>query len=138
MEKEYKWSPQNPSPSAMEKVKDPLPVPNFCVHCGSPVRPGTHAEIYDGRSFGVWPHVYLCENKECGAYVGLHPFTNIPLGHLATEAERAAPPQPVPIQLDTWSLRTGDALDPAKRCDPPVLYEGHWYPMICPVEGDFQ
>ena len=50
----------------------------------------------------------------------------------------SAPPQPVPIQLDTWSLRTGDALDPAKRCDPPVLYEGHWYPMICPIEGDFQ
>lgn len=59
--------------------------------------------------------------------------------HLDAQAKKhAAPPQPVPIQLDTWSLRTGDALDPAKRCDPPVLYEGHWYPMICPVEGDFQ
>ncbi len=54
------------------------------------------------------------------------------------QRQHALPPQPVPIQLDTWSLRTGDALDPDKRCDPPVLYEGHWYPMICPVEGDFQ
>ena len=59
--------------------------------------------------------------------------------HFDSQAKKhAAPPQPVSIQLDTWSLRTGDALDPAKRCDPPVLYEGHWYPMICPVEGDFQ
>jgi len=59
--------------------------------------------------------------------------------HLDSQAKKhAKPPQPVPIQLDTWSLRTGDALDPAKRCDPPVLYEGHWYPMICPIEGDFQ
>lgn len=56
----------------------------------------------------------------------------------ALDMMHSAPPQPVPIQLDTWSLRTGDALDPAKRCDPPVLYEGHWYPMICPVEGGFQ
>lgn len=89
-DKEYKWSPENPSPAAVAKVKHPLPVPNFCIHCGAPVRLGAHAEIYDGRSFGVWPYVYLCENKECGAYVGLHPFTNIPLGHLATEHERAA------------------------------------------------
>ena len=56
----------------------------------------------------------------------------------ALDMMHSAPSQPVPIQLDTWSLRTGDALDPAKRCDQPVLYEGHWYPMICPVEGGFQ
>lgn len=106
-EKEYKWSPQNPSPAAVAKVKDPMPVPNFCIHCGSPVRLGTHAEIYDGRSFGVWPYVYLCENKECGAYVGLHSFTNIPLGHLATEAERAARKSCKPAFEKLW--KTGAA-----------------------------
>lgn len=31
-----------------------------------------------------------------------------------------------------------DMMHSAKCCDPPVLYEGHWYPMICPIEGDFQ
>lgn len=42
------------------------------------------------------------------------------------------PPQPVPIQLDTWSLRTGDALDPNKRCIPPQFKYGQWWPMECP------
>lgn len=46
--------------------------------------------------------------------------------------KHVAPPQPVAIQLDTWSLRTGDALDPAKRCEPPALIDGHWFPMVCP------
>lgn len=106
-EKEYKWSPQNPSPASMAKVKDPMPVPNFCIHCGSTVRLGTHEEIYDGRRFGTWPYVYLCEGKECGAYVGLHPFTNIPLGHLATEAERAARKSCKPAFEKLW--KTGEA-----------------------------
>lgn len=59
--------------------------------------------------------------------------------HFDAQAKKnAAPPQPVPIQLDSWSLRTGDALDPAKRCEPPALIDGHWFPMVCPAEGDFQ
>lgn len=52
-DKEYKWSPQNPSPNAVAKVKDPMPVPNFCIHCGEPVRLGTHAEIYDGSRISL-------------------------------------------------------------------------------------
>ena len=59
--------------------------------------------------------------------------------HFDAQAKKnAAPPQPVAIQLDTWSLRTGDALDPAKRCEPPALIDGHWFPMDCPAEGNFQ
>lgn len=55
--------------------------------------------------------------------------------HFDAQAKKnAAPPQPVAIQLDTWSLRTGDALDPAKRCEPPALVDGHWFPMVCPSE----
>lgn len=50
----------------------------------------------------------------------------------AQAKKHAAPPQPVPIQLDTWSLRTGDALDPAKRCEPPEFKYGRWWPMECP------
>lgn len=53
--------------------------------------------------------------------------------HFDAQAKKhAAPPQPVPIQLDTWSLRTGDALDPNKRCVPPEFKYGQWWPMECP------
>ncbi len=48
------------------------------------------------------------------------------------QRQHALPPQPVPIQLDTWSLRTGDALDPNKRCVPPEFKYGQWWPMECP------
>lgn len=53
--------------------------------------------------------------------------------HIDSQAKKnAKPPQPVPVQLDSWSLRTGDAIDPAKRCEPPALIDGHWFPMVCP------
>ncbi len=35
-----------------------------------------------------WPWVYICEG--CGSYVGMHPFTDIPLGTLADAATREA------------------------------------------------
>lgn len=47
----------------------------------------THEEIY-GRDYSDWPYAYLCES--CGAYVGLHPFTAIPLGTLADKKTRDA------------------------------------------------
>ncbi len=81
-------TPMNPSKKAIARVKNPLPVPVACPHCAAAVRIATHAEIYHGRSYGEWPWAYLCE--DCGAYVGMHPFTNIPLGTLATEEIRAA------------------------------------------------
>lgn len=107
--KEYKWSPENPSPSAIAKVKTPLPIPEFCPHCGSPVRIGSHSEIYDGRSFGVWPYIYICQDTEkCGAYVGLHPFTNIPLGYLADEQTRNARKRCKPAFERLW--KTADSV----------------------------
>lgn len=82
-------SPLNPSTRAMARVKDPLPIPVTCEHCGSHVDLKRHREIYkDGQEFGDWPFNYVC--RGCGARVGLHPYTPYPLGSLATEAMRDA------------------------------------------------
>ncbi len=80
-------TPSNPSRKATARVKNPLPAPTQCHHCSDRVRIGTHEEVY-GRDYSDWPYVYLCEG--CGAYVGLHPFTAIPLGTLADKRTRDA------------------------------------------------
>ncbi|MDR9889879.1 zinc-finger-containing protein [Pseudenterobacter timonensis] len=80
-------TPSNPSRKATARVKNPLPAPTQCHHCSGLVRIGTHEEVY-GRDYSDWPYVYLCEG--CGAYVGLHPFTAIPLGTLADKRTREA------------------------------------------------
>lgn len=76
---------------ALKRVRDPLPIPESCRYCGPrhPVFIAHHSEIYrGGRSYGDWPYVYLCDC--CGAYVGLHPHTDIPLGILADHDLRLA------------------------------------------------
>jgi len=75
---------------ALKRVKDRLPKPNTCRYCGpeSRVFIAGHEEIYGGRSYGSWPYVYLCD--DCGAYVGIHEGTDLPLGTLANEALRWA------------------------------------------------
>lgn len=80
-------TPSNPSRQAIARVKDPLPAPTVCRHCEGPVTIAPNEHVY-GRPFGDWPWVYIC--LECAAYVGLHPFTAIPLGTLATSPIRAA------------------------------------------------
>lgn len=81
-------TPWNPSKKATARVKDPVPMPTECNCCGSDaVRYATHIEVY-GRDYSDWPYVCLCEG--CGAYVGLHPFTGIPLGTLADIETREA------------------------------------------------
>lgn len=80
-------TPWNPSRRATARVKDSLPAPAVCPHCGGEVRIVHHDEVY-GRSYGEWPWLYLCTG--CRAYVGMHPFTNIPLGTLASEELRRA------------------------------------------------
>jgi hypothetical protein len=82
-------TPASPSRSASARVKYALPVPTVCPHCKGSVRVVAHAEIYGGKSFGEWPWAYACL-PGCGAYVGMHPFTNIPLGTLATAEIRKA------------------------------------------------
>jgi hypothetical protein len=83
-------TPWNPSESATARVTNPLSAPTTCPHCGGEVSIVQNSVIYNGRSYGSWPWVYLCANRHCGAYVGMHPFTAIPLGTLATAEIRAA------------------------------------------------
>lgn len=80
-------TPWNPSRRATQRVTNPLPVPETCPHCGSSCSIVSNGEIY-GREYGEWPWAVLC--KGCGAYVGFHPFTGIPLGTLATAPMREA------------------------------------------------
>lgn len=80
-------TPLNPSRSATARVTNPLPTPTTCRFCGGAVHLVQNDAIY-GRRFGEWPWAYLCTS--CRAYVGLHPFTAIPLGTLATAAIRKA------------------------------------------------
>ncbi|WP_255218891.1 zinc-finger-containing protein [Paraburkholderia kururiensis] len=81
-------TPWNPSRRAIARVKNPLPAPTECPRCGGgPVEVVRNAEIY-GRDYGEWPWTYLC--RHCRAYVGMHPFTAIPLGTLADAPTREA------------------------------------------------
>lgn len=80
-------TPWNPSRKATKRVKNPVPAPDDCRFCGGDVRIAEHKEIYrSGQNYGDWPWVYLC--RDCRAYVGMHPFTNIPLGTLADDETR--------------------------------------------------
>ena len=74
-------------PDAVARVKgDTLSVPDTCRFCKGAVKMINNAEVY-GREFG-WPLTYRCEC--CGARVGTHPGTDIPLGTLADEATQKA------------------------------------------------
>ena len=81
-------TPWNPSKRAIKRVKNPLPKPRQCNCCSSEaVVIKNNAQIY-GRTYGEWPWVYVCE--DCCSYVGMHPFTDIPLGTLADAPTREA------------------------------------------------
>lgn len=80
-------TPWNPSRTATARVRNPLPQPETCHLCSGSVSIVNNAEIY-GVSYGEWPWAFLC--ADCGAYVGLHPFTSIPLGTLADASTRDA------------------------------------------------
>lgn len=70
---------------------DVLPLPTTCRLCGAECKVVNNSTIY-GKPYGEWPWAVLCTG--CGAYVGLHPFTAIPLGTVALaplrEARKAA------------------------------------------------
>lgn len=80
-------TPFNPSRRAIARVKNPLPAPTCCRYCNSAVALVNNSEIYS-RSYGEWPWAYLCQNRACRAYVGVHPQTAIPLGTLADKELR--------------------------------------------------
>lgn len=70
------------------KVRHYLPVPIVCYHCSGAVALVENRAVYEGRSFGEWPYVYLC--GDCGRYISLHPHTDLPTGYLADAATRDA------------------------------------------------
>lgn len=76
------------SRKALRRVKHYIQPLTECHHCNGKVSLAHHRQVYQGRSYGEWPYLYLCES--CGAYVGLHPHTDLPLGFLATASDRAA------------------------------------------------
>lgn len=82
-------SPWNPSKKAIARVRNPLPVPICCPNCGEPVDIVNHDVIY-GRSYGDWPWAYRCSDAKCDSHVGMHPYTNIPLGTIANATTRNA------------------------------------------------
>lgn len=88
-ERDHGKTPWNPSRKATKRVPLPhLPMPTVCPHCGGAVECVKNSEIYNGMEYGDWPWAFLC--RGCGSYVGLHPFTGIPLGTLATREIREA------------------------------------------------
>ena len=82
----FAFTPWRPDVRAMLRVLHPLPVPTVCNCCGGAVALVDNGTIY-GRPFG-YPWAYQC--KVCGAHVGLHPNTDIPLATLADGPTRAA------------------------------------------------
>lgn len=60
-----------------------------CSICGGPVSFVTNSVVY-GADVGDDPHIYLCDDEKCCAYVGVHPGTDQPLGTMADEATRRA------------------------------------------------
>lgn len=61
--------------------------PVECRYCGGDVHLINNEAVY-GHPYGDWPYMYQCER--CGASVGTHPGTEIPLGTLANEELRNA------------------------------------------------
>lgn len=77
-------------PHVVNRVTDRLPPPTECPCCGGSVSLVNNCRFYGGREYG-WPLAYACR---CGARVGCHPKTTVPLGTLADadtmEARRQA------------------------------------------------
>ena len=67
------------APEALARVSNPLATPTTCRYCHGNVELVNNSEIY-GQERG-WPLVHRCTT--CGARVGCHPDTDIPLGTLA-------------------------------------------------------
>lgn len=87
-----KITPPEPLPfvsrRSLAKVRHYLSPISVCYHCDGVVTLVNNAEVYDGRSFGEWPYIYLCQG--CRAYVSLHPKTDLPQGYLADTSAREA------------------------------------------------
>lgn len=92
------------SASSEKRVKDRLPIPVECPHCTAEVEFANNEVIY-GRPYGNWPWMYRCTNDDCGAYVGCHPNTRLPLGTLATAPLREARKKAKSLFNPLWESR---------------------------------
>ncbi len=70
------------APEALARVHDSLPPPEICRYCAGTVDLVNNSVFYGGKEYG-WPLAYRCSC--CGARVGCHPDTDLPLGTLANE-----------------------------------------------------
>lgn len=82
------------------RVKDPLPRPQACDHCGSLNIGLEDNSIQYHRSTGDWPLIWYCH--DCQASVGCHPTTDIPLGRMADRATRQLRRQAHKALDPTW------------------------------------
>lgn len=97
-------TPWNPSRKATKRVTNVIPAPTVCPFCGSAVEIVENKAIY-GRNYGEWPWAYRCTDTNdqcCDSYVGMHPFTSIPLGTLADPETRAARKQAKNLFNPIW------------------------------------
>lgn len=65
------------------------PVPTLCRYCGNEVKYVSNKELY-GKEYGADKGTnmcYMCVN--CKASVGVHPYTDIPLGIMADDNLKA-------------------------------------------------
>lgn len=94
-------TPWNPSKTATARVPLPhLAAPVECPYCSHRVVIMHHRDIYSGRVYSDWPWMYVCDH--CGARVGMHPFTAIPLGTLADDKLRSERSRCKPAFEDIW------------------------------------
>lgn len=68
-------------PHVVNRITDKLPRPTKCPKCHGEAKLVSNAKFYAGREFG-WPLAYACR---CGARIGCHPNTTIPLGIMADQ-----------------------------------------------------
>lgn len=86
--KRQPYTPWNTSKHAVLSVTNPLPPPALnCTYCGGIVDV-YHRDEIENPPRNEWPWFYAC--ADCGARVGMHPETDIPLGTLADARTRFA------------------------------------------------
>jgi hypothetical protein len=97
-------TPWKPDHQSILRVKNPLPPPLTCRYCGAPVEIKHNSFVY-GTSYGDWPWLYICMSSTCGAYVGMHPFTAIPLGIVADRGLRRLRNEAKSLLNPLWQTR---------------------------------
>lgn len=85
----------------MVKLSKKTQRPAECDNCKSKAIRLTKNDILYGKIYGSWPLVWYCD--DCGAAVGCHPNTDVPLGIMADRMTRR------------WRKKAHEAFDPIWR-----------------------